>query len=126
MPGHDIIVVGASAGGMEALQILVAGLPPDLPAALFVAWHMPAHSFGVLPDVLDRAGPLPAVHARDGGATRPAVSMCRRPTGICCHHSLSCPASLPYGFCATPAKKADRSGWSSKRSLGPSGRHWGR
>src|ERR671933_2234360 len=66
MPGHDIIVSGASAGGMEALQILVRGLPADLPAALFVVWHLPPHSFGVLPDVLDRSGPLPAAHARDG------------------------------------------------------------
>lgn len=44
MPGHDIIVAGASAGGMETLSTLVSGLPPDLPAALFVVWHMPAHS----------------------------------------------------------------------------------
>ena len=66
MVGHDIIVVGASAGGMEALQALVRGLPPDLPAALFVVWHMPPHSFGVLPEVLERAGPLRAVHAHDG------------------------------------------------------------
>ena len=66
MAGHDIIVIGASAGGMEALKVLVAGLPPDLPAAVFVVWHLPAHSGSVLPYVLDRAGPLPAAHARDG------------------------------------------------------------
>lgn len=65
MPGHDIIVVGASAGGMEALQAVVTGLSPDLSAALFVVWHMPAHSYGVLPDVLGRVGPLPVAHARD-------------------------------------------------------------
>src|SRR3712207_5936621 len=66
MAGHNIIVVGASAGGMEALQALVAGLPDDLPAAVCVVWHLPAHAEGVLPAVLDRAGPLPAAHARDG------------------------------------------------------------
>ncbi|HEY0607491.1 MAG TPA: chemotaxis protein CheB [Herpetosiphonaceae bacterium] len=71
MPIHDIIVIGASAGGMEALQDLVRGLPPDLPAALFVVWHLPAHSVGVLPDVLTRAGPLPARHARDGELIEP-------------------------------------------------------
>src|ERR671916_91194 len=37
MPGHDIIVIGASAGGMEALQTVVRGLPAGLPAAVFVA-----------------------------------------------------------------------------------------
>src|SRR3712207_3389514 len=56
---------------MEALRALVGGLPPDFPAALFVVWHMPAHSFGVLPDVLGRAGPLPAAHARDGEPVDP-------------------------------------------------------
>lgn len=71
MPVHDIIVIGASAGGMEALQDLVRGLPPDLPAALFVVWHIPAHSVGVLPAVLTRAGPLPAHHARDGEPIEP-------------------------------------------------------
>src|SRR5919202_3455479 len=71
MPGHDIIVAGASAGGMEALQVLVRDLPADLPAALFVVWHIPAHSFGVLPDVLARAGLLPAAHARDGEPIAP-------------------------------------------------------
>ena len=66
MAGHDIIVIGASAGGMEVLKDLVHRLPPDLPAALFVVWHIPAHSFGVLPAVLSRVGPLPATHAHDG------------------------------------------------------------
>ena len=40
MAEKDIVVVGASAGGMEALQKLVARLPADFPASLFVVWHM--------------------------------------------------------------------------------------
>ncbi len=65
MPGHDIIVVGASAGGVEALITLVRRLPADLPAALFVVLHMPAHSPSALPAILNRSGPLPAVQAAD-------------------------------------------------------------
>lgn len=61
-----IIVVGASAGGFGVLQRLAAGLPPDLPAALFVVWHLSPDSQGVLPQVLGRAGPLPAAHAIAG------------------------------------------------------------
>ena len=41
MARHDIIVVGASAGGVDAVQRLARDLPSDLPAALFVVLHMP-------------------------------------------------------------------------------------
>ena len=66
MPGHDIIAVGASAGGVEALSKLVSALPAGLPAAVFVVVHIPAESISVLPQILSRAGPLRATHAEDG------------------------------------------------------------
>jgi two-component system, chemotaxis family, protein-glutamate methylesterase/glutaminase len=67
-----IIVIGASAGGFAVLQHLARDLPSDMPAALFVVWHTPPDGHGVLPDVLTRAGPLPAVHARDGEEIAPS------------------------------------------------------
>ena len=65
MPRKDIVVVGASAGGIEALRTLAAGLPRDFAASVFVVQHTAAESPGVLADIISRAGALPAVNARD-------------------------------------------------------------
>jgi two-component system chemotaxis response regulator CheB len=61
-----ILVVGASAGGVRALQELVAHLPGDLPAAVFIVLHTAPHFESQLPQILGAAGTLPAVHARGG------------------------------------------------------------
>src|SRR5437868_1782978 len=71
MPGRDILVIGASAGGVEALSQLVHRLPGDLPASVFVVLHIPAHGTSLLPSILSRKGPLPASHPADGEAIRP-------------------------------------------------------
>jgi two-component system, chemotaxis family, protein-glutamate methylesterase/glutaminase len=61
-----LVVIGASRGGIEALQELVAGLPADLPAAVCVVQHLLPDQPSQLPRILSRAGPLPAVHPLDG------------------------------------------------------------
>jgi two-component system chemotaxis response regulator CheB len=66
MASRDIIVIGASAGGFDAIAKLVAGFPADLPAAVFVTVHVTGKSDGILPGIIARSGPLHADHARDG------------------------------------------------------------
>jgi two-component system, chemotaxis family, protein-glutamate methylesterase/glutaminase len=63
---RDIVVIGASAGGVEALITLFAGFPDELPASVFVVLHMMPGGTSVLPKILDRAGPLPTATAVDG------------------------------------------------------------
>lgn len=66
MDRRDIIVIGASAGGFEAIKQVVSDLPVDLDAAIFIVWHMAADVRGVLPRVLNMLGTLTAAHATDG------------------------------------------------------------
>ncbi len=66
MPTHDIIVIGASSGGLKALRTLMGGLPPSLPAAVFVVMHLDPRSPSVLADLLGRAGKLRTMAATDG------------------------------------------------------------
>ena len=68
---HDIIVIGASMGGVEALQRLVARFPKDLPATVCVVLHLPTGYRSKLPEILSRSGPVPASHPEDGEPLRP-------------------------------------------------------
>ena len=70
MPGHDIIVIGASSGGVEVLTTIVSRLPADLPAAIFIVLHVRPDAPSLLPAILNRVGALPAAHAVDGEAIR--------------------------------------------------------
>lgn len=71
MQHRDIVVIGTSAGGVEALSRLVAQLPEDFPAAILVVLHLGPGHRSVLPKILQRAGPLPAEHPEDGTPLQP-------------------------------------------------------
>jgi two-component system chemotaxis response regulator CheB len=81
---RDIIVIGASAGGVDALRDLCAGLPSDLPAALFVVWHMPSESLGILPQMLQPVSSLPVANAVHGQPIMPGTITIAPPD----HHML--------------------------------------
>jgi two-component system chemotaxis response regulator CheB len=68
---HDIVVVGASAGGVVTLQALAARLPADLGAAVLVVQHLSAEWSSELAAMLGRAGSLPAANAEDGMPIEP-------------------------------------------------------
>jgi two-component system, chemotaxis family, protein-glutamate methylesterase/glutaminase len=62
---RNIIVIGASAGGFEAIKQLVAELPADFDAAIFIVWHMSPDVTGILPQVINRQKTLLATNAID-------------------------------------------------------------
>jgi two-component system chemotaxis response regulator CheB len=66
-------VIGASAGGVEALSELVAGLPADFPAPVIVVLHIPSEHPSLLARILARRGRLPVVNAADGMRAMPGT-----------------------------------------------------
>src|SRR4051794_1555588 len=71
MANRDIFVIGASAGGFEAIKRVVAGLSPDFKASIFIVWHMAPDVRGILPDILNRHYQIPASHPSDKEVFKP-------------------------------------------------------
>jgi len=65
---HDLVVIGASAGGVETLRKVVGGFPADLRAAILIVLHVAPSSPSALAHILRRAGALPCRAATDGEA----------------------------------------------------------
>ena len=84
MAKRDIIVVGASAGGITALTELLKSIPKDFKASIFVVLHVSAFSPSVLPAILSRAGLLNAIHPADGEVIKPGLIYVSPPD----HHLL--------------------------------------
>jgi two-component system, chemotaxis family, protein-glutamate methylesterase/glutaminase len=68
MSTHDVIVIGTSAGGVEALQAIARGLPGDLPAAVLIVMHTSPQGPHLLPAILSKAGPLAVTDTVDGAS----------------------------------------------------------
>ncbi len=70
MANRDVVAIGTSAGGVEALLHLVEHLPKTFPASVLITIHLPSHGRSVLDEILTRTGPLSAQFAKDGEVLR--------------------------------------------------------
>ena len=77
--GHDIIVVGASVGGVDALPRLIGSLPATLPASLFVVLHTAPQGPGLLPEIIRRTASLSVGHGVNGQTIRKGRVYVARP-----------------------------------------------
>jgi len=66
MANRDLLAIGASAGGFEALRFLVGKFPRDLPASVLIVLHLPSQYRSELDAILTESGPLPAAFAAEG------------------------------------------------------------
>jgi two-component system chemotaxis response regulator CheB len=70
MAGRDLVVIGGSAGALEALSRLLHDTPPGLRAAILIAVHRSSELPGAMPEILSRQGTIPVSYAVDGEAIR--------------------------------------------------------
>jgi len=71
MSHRDILAIGTSAGGLEALCYLAEEFPPNFPASVLVVIHLPSHFQSSLDAILTQCGPLVASFATDGARMEP-------------------------------------------------------
>ncbi|WP_434577988.1 chemotaxis protein CheB [Pseudomonas sp. Z1-6] len=70
---RNVVVIGTSAGGVQALMSFFEHLPSDLPAAFLVVLHIPAHEPSVLHSILSRVTRMRVKAAQDGERLEPGT-----------------------------------------------------
>ena len=72
MANRNVLAIGTSAGGVEALRFLASEFPRDFPASVLAVIHLSAQYQSSLDSILTQAGPLPARFAKDDMTVEPA------------------------------------------------------
>jgi two-component system, chemotaxis family, protein-glutamate methylesterase/glutaminase len=71
--GHDIVAIGASAGGLRALIVILSGLRESFPAPVMVVQHLDPHRESQMAGILGRHAPIKVVEAVDGSDIAPGI-----------------------------------------------------
>ena len=83
MANRDIVAIGTSAGGVEALLFLAKRFVPDFPATILITIHLATEAPSSLDQILSQAGPLPAAFAAGGQALKAGYIFIAPPDSIC-------------------------------------------
>lgn len=70
---NGIVVVGASAGGLKALQGVLEGLPPTFPVPVVIVQHVDRSHRSLLAQILARHTTMPVEEATEGTRLRPST-----------------------------------------------------
>ena len=71
MTGCELVIIGASWGGLHAVGEILAGLPRDFPASVVVVQHRQPGQPDMLSGLLDSQGPLTVREAEDKSDLKP-------------------------------------------------------
>src|SRR6476661_7763512 len=69
----DVVAMGSSAGGLNALSTVLAALPAGFPAAIVVVQHLDPRHRSLMADILSRRTPLPVKQAEEGDVLGPGT-----------------------------------------------------
>lgn len=94
MPKRDIIVIGGSAGAPAALHKIVAALPSDIAASIFIVTHVPVHGSMLLAGLLSALTDLPVAYAQEGDRIEPGRILIGPPD----RHMLLTPDGVRLGL----------------------------
>lgn len=73
MGQFDIVAIGASAGGIKALETLLAGLPANLPVPILIVQHLDPHHKSLMAEIMQRHSKLRVIEAVDGDTMKPST-----------------------------------------------------
>lgn len=71
MLDYYLIVIGASAGGLTPLKVILSALPKDFPAAVFIVKHVSPSAKSLLPEILSKISKLPVIHPKNNQSIEP-------------------------------------------------------
>jgi len=66
----EVVVIGASAGGLAALNVVLAGLPADFQAAVLIVQHLAPQHKSLMAEILSRISALPVKQAEEGESVK--------------------------------------------------------